>query len=77
MLINYDKVELSNLLVKVYNYLLTQVNNDKVEYCVCHGDLNGSNVLVNPITKDVKFLDPRGYFGNTIFYGWQDYEFAK
>lgn len=77
MLINYDKVELSNLLVKVYNYLLTQVNNDKVEYCVCHGDLNGSNVLVNPITKDVKFLDPRGYFGNTVFYGWQDYEFAK
>ena len=77
MLINYDKVKLGGLLIKAYNYLLTQVDNDKVEYCICHGDLNGSNILVNPDTKDVKFLDPRGYFGNTIFYGWQDYEFAK
>ena len=79
MLINYEAEELDLLLSKAYEYLIknTPVINHEVEYCVCHGDLNGSNILVNPLTKDVKFIDPRGYFGYTTFYGWQDYEYAK
>ena len=79
MLINYETEHLQVLLNKAYDYLCDniQIVNHKVLYCVCHGDLNGSNILVNPKTKDVKFLDPRGYFGYTTFYGWQDYEYAK
>ena len=79
MLINYDKKSLSVLLDRAYEYLCnnTKIINHKIQYCVCHGDLNGSNILVNPTTKDVKFLDPRGYFGYTTFYGWQDYEYSK
>lgn len=79
MLINYDKDELIKLLDLSYQYIVdhTEINNCKVQYCLCHGDLNGSNIMVNPKDKDVKFIDPRGYFGFTIFYGWQYYEFAK
>ena len=79
MLLNYKKEDLGLILNKAYSYLLdsAQIVNNKISYCVCHGDLNGSNILVNPKNKDVKFLDPRGYFGFTTFYGWQDYEYAK
>ena len=79
MLRLYRKEPLKNLLTKAYDYLVktTPIVNHKVEYCICHGDLNGSNILVHPVTKDVKFIDPRGYFGYTTFYGWQDYEYAK
>ena len=79
MLINYNKKELKEILNNTYDYLVseTQILGHKTLYCICHGDLNGSNILVNPLTQDVKFLDPRGYFGYTTFYGWQDYEYAK
>ena len=33
--------------------------------------------MVNPNTNDVKFIDPRGYFGNTKLYGWKEYEYSK
>jgi len=39
--------------------------------------LNGSNILVNPNTFEIKFIDPRGYFGNTSIFIWKDYEYAK
>jgi len=79
MLIKYEPEQLQVLLEETYNYLCdnTEIINHKTLYCVCHGDLNGSNVLVHKITNDVKFIDPRGYFGYTTFYGWQDYEYAK
>ena len=39
--------------------------------------MNGSNILVDEETLDVKFVDPRGYFGETKLYGWKPYEYAK
>lgn len=77
MLINYDRKHLIDLLEKTFYYLLSLEPNDKVEYSFCHGDLNGSNLLVNPNTLDVKFIDPRGYFGLSKKYGWKPYEYAK
>ncbi|MGN1125165.1 MAG: sugar phosphate nucleotidyltransferase [Candidatus Gastranaerophilaceae bacterium] len=75
MLLNYDKGELTNILDKVVNTIIT--NNTNPVYTVCHGDLNGSNIMVNTSTFDVKFIDPRGYFGFSKFYGWPDYEYSK
>ena len=75
MLLNYDRTELTNTLDKVVNTIIE--SNTNPVYTICHGDLNGSNIMVNTSTLDVKFIDPRGYFGFTKFYGWSDYEYSK
>lgn len=46
-------------------------------YYFSHGDLNGSNIMVNKSDYSIKFIDPRGYFGNTLHYGWREYDYAK
>jgi thiamine kinase-like enzyme len=51
------------------------------EYNFIHGDLCFSNILygVHPSNEDVilKFIDPRGVFGKTAFYGDFYYDLAK
>jgi hypothetical protein len=78
MLLNYDKEYMVSLLTKVYDIIMNDYKDvDEVEYNFCHGDLNGSNIMVNPTNNDVKFIDPRGYFGNTKLFGWKEYEYSK
>lgn len=68
---------------ELYNYALSSPGYDKesnmMTYHFCHGDLNGSNILVGikDGQYDIKFIDPRGYFGDTVHYGWAEYDFAK
>ena len=84
-LIEYNKDELSDILNKVIEKFWRiefEKNHDyavmsNLIYTFCHGDLNGSNVMVNPNTKEIKFIDPRGYFGFSKNYGLQSYEYAK
>lgn len=84
-LVNYKKEELETILEETFEDLVTFASNNgdfdvemqTVEYWFCHGDLNGSNILVDEDTLDVKFVDPRGYFGETKLYGWKPYEYAK
>lgn len=76
MLINYNKEDLEHALNSAYS-LLSGLEGDVIEYRFTHGDLNGSNLLVNPETLDVKLIDPRGYFGYSKLYGWKPYEYAK
>lgn len=75
MLIRYDDKEFSHYVEVGFDYLKSQLVRDK--YSFIHGDTNGSNVMVHPKTKDIKFIDPRGYFGNTALYGLPEYDFAK
>ncbi len=78
MLVNYVESDLKNTLDKAFNEIWSKYKNTNyIEYGFCHGDLNGSNIMVNPTNHDVKFIDPRGYFGNTKLYGWIPYEYAK
>ena len=78
MLVNYKEEELKEILTKAFNEIWSEYKDEKyIQYGFCHGDLNGSNIMVNPTTLDVKFIDPRGYFGNTKLYGWIPYEYAK
>ena len=84
-LVNYNKDQLVEVLSKVYDCMLLfainsedyDIEKDILRYWFCHGDLNGSNILVDDKTLDVKFVDPRGYFGETKLYGWKPYEHAK
>lgn len=75
-LLEYDRDELVKVLDKAYKYLLG-LEGDKVRYSFTHGDINGSNMMVNKDNLDVRLIDPRGYFGNTKLYGWPRYEYAK
>ena len=76
ILIKYDRDELSELLNKVYNILLEK-SGDEVYYIFGHGDLNGSNVMVSEQDYNIKFIDPRGYFGDTVKFIYEPYEYAK
>lgn len=84
-LVNYSKEELEDTLESAYTHLFNfaintsdyDVERKTMTYWFCHGDLNGSNVLADEETLDVKFVDPRGYFGGTKLYGWKPYEHAK
>lgn len=44
---------------------------------IFHGDFCFSNILYNPITKDIKLIDPRGSFGSEGIYGHSYYDYAK
>lgn len=84
-LVNYNKSELEevlNKIIEIFVKLEYAHNRDmaimsNLNYTLCHGDLNGSNVMVDPKTKDIMFIDPRGYFGLSRNYGLQSYEYAK
>lgn len=45
-------------------------------YSIIHGDPNFSNTMITD-EGEVKFIDPRGYFGNTKLYGPRLYDEAK
>jgi len=75
MLINYDEHKLNIILKKALDYIEKNVDNEN--YSFIHGDPNGSNVMINPDDLDIKFVDPRGYFGETKLYGIPEYDFAK
>jgi len=50
---------------------------NKCEYCLIHGDCQFSNTLYNEIHNKIYFIDPRGYFGNTLFFGIKEYDYSK
>lgn len=84
-LVNYTRKDLDDILEEAFSNLVNFASNTSdydverqtFRYWFCHGDLNGSNILVDEETLDVKFVDPRGYFGETKLYGWKPYEHAK
>ncbi|QJT71744.1 hypothetical protein TH1_060 [Shewanella phage Thanatos-1] len=62
------------LLNQAYNHLLYQHTSSQEKYRVIHGDPHFSNIIIG---KDIKFIDPRGYFGKTIGYGPRIYDESK
>ena len=52
--------------------------NEKYDYSIIFGDCQFSNILINPDNiNDIIFIDPRGYFGNSMIYGPIEYDYAK
>jgi hypothetical protein len=50
----------------------------KYDYSIIFGDCQFSNILINQNDiSDIIFIDPRGYFGNSIVYGPPEYDYAK
>ncbi|WP_096029780.1 NTP transferase domain-containing protein [Campylobacter lanienae] len=46
-------------------------------FTLIHGDPTFSNILYDNFNKKVIFIDPRGYFGKTKFFGDPSYDYAK
>lgn len=47
------------------------------EFGTIHGDTNSTNTMYNPLSNKIKFIDPRGKFGDSMIYGDIDYDKAK
>ncbi|MCI9531515.1 MAG: NTP transferase domain-containing protein [Lachnospiraceae bacterium] len=59
------------------NELEEKINGLSVpHFCLLHGDCTFSNILLKD-KETPSFIDPRGYFGHTQFYGDPDYDWAK
>ena len=50
---------------------------DDTKYVLIHGDCQFSNTLYDEENGKIYFIDPRGYFGKTKFYGIKEYDYAK
>lgn len=73
--VNGTKIgHLKSLLRKALPYLTNNALLSK--YTVIHGDPNFSNTMLSD-DNEVKFIDPRGYFGDTKIYGPRIYDEAK
>lgn len=77
ILYNYDSNQLQIILSKAFVKILELSGKNIINYTFGHGDLNGSNVMYNKDKNDIKFIDPRGYFGNSLLLISPDYDYAK
>ena len=77
ILYDYDSINLSILLSKALTNIIELLGDDITTYCFGHGDLNGSNVMYNQKKNDIKFIDPRGYFGHSFLCIPPCYDYAK
>ena len=46
-------------------------------FCLIHGDPTFSNTIYDRVNNKVFFIDPRGHFGDSYFFGDPDYDWAK
>lgn len=46
-------------------------------FSLIHGDCTFSNIMFDTFNMKTVMIDPRGYFGETKFYGSEDYDWAK
>ena len=84
----YDLTERESILINNQNFygwkyylpFIEDVINKAYTSCRCaviHGDLCFSNILYEPSTNTVKFIDPRGEFFEEGVYGDPNYDLAK
>jgi HAD superfamily hydrolase (TIGR01509 family) len=71
--IRYDhNYIINNLYVKIKRFYETRKNN----YYTIHGDPHLSNII-NDVSNNLFFIDPRGYFGKTKLFGLKEYDYSK
>jgi hypothetical protein len=50
---------------------------EQYNYVIIHGDCQFNNIVYNKSKNNIKLIDPRGYFGNSLIYGMEEYDLAK
>lgn len=72
-----NKININPFNDKNINYFSNTIKNIKVDYFYpIHGDCTFSNFLVLD-DLNIKFIDPRGSFGDTKIFGDKNYDWAK
>ena len=59
------------------NRLLVYLKNRQYTFGMIHGDTNSTNTMYNDNDGSIKFIDPRGKFGDSRIYGDVAYDNAK
>ena len=77
IIINSKKFYPLNRIIDILNESVPDLLYDIVQFCIIHGDLCFSNIMVDNNFSFVKVIDPRGKFGVFDIYGDQRYELAK
>lgn len=71
--------------IKDLPYYVTKINKridelvsvlSEYKFALIHGDINLGNIMISDI-GDLRFIDPRGYFGSMSLFGIAEYDFAK
>ncbi len=57
--------------------MLEEQKRKEYVYVPIHGDCQFNNILYCLETKEMKMIDPRGYFGTSLVYGMEEYDWAK
>ena len=74
--INGIKFKNINYYCQEINKKIFELIKDRKYYNLIHGDIHLGNMLIND-KKEIFFIDPRGYFGNTKLFGIKEYDLAK
>jgi hypothetical protein len=74
---NVEIMNLETILEKIDLHANKYLINCEFAYYPIHGDLQLNNILINTSTNEIKFIDPRGYFGNSKIFGMKEYDLAK
>ena len=77
--VNDIKIQSFNTYItKLETYIVTWINQQTTFlFNPIHGDPNFSNILIHPNTRDIIFIDPRGFFGDYLVYGPSIYDHTK
>ena len=59
------------------NQIVPELLYDVEEFCIIHGDLCFTNIMIDNQYNFIKVIDPRGKFGECDIYGDPRYEIAK
>jgi len=76
---NVNGVQINNNFIEVIDNIFKNINKylyDRDYYSTIHGDCQFSNIIVD-MTESIFFIDPRGYYGDTILYGLEEYDYGK
>ncbi len=82
-LVNRESVLVNERMYKGWKHYLPDIEElvrQRYEICRCtaiHGDMCFSNILYEPSTNIIKFIDPRGEFYEEGIYGDPDYDISK
>lgn len=76
--VNGIKIEetFDTILRNLYENVKLYYKDKEKIYNLIHGDCQFSNILKDKNEKLI-FIDPRGYFGNSKFYGIKEYDYSK
>ena len=76
--VNGVKIHDIHYYIKKINTRIEKIiyNLNEYYFTLIHGDVHLGNIMIND-NDDIRFIDPRGYFGNMKLYGIHEYDFAK